>query len=213
MSELTVKAVLCDMDGTLVDSTAMVEQMWTEFADAHDVSATEVIDFAHGRPSRATIHRFLDNEDEIARWIEHIHHLEAHRFTGVVEIPGAVAFTHALPPARWAVVTSALAGPARERMASIGIAVPNTLIGADNVHQGKPHPEGYLAAASALGVDPRECVVFEDTPAGVEAGRAAGCEVVVVGQPTVAARYGCNGVPDLTTVSVEATADGVRLTF
>lgn len=167
------------MDGTLVDSTEMVEQVWTEFSEVVGADPTTVIAYAHGRPSRATIAKFAPHE--AAKWEAFIHLAEETRFGDSIEIPGAAAFTHALPRGRWAVVTSALREPARERLIAVGIDPPEVLIGAQDVVAGKPDPEGYRAAARLLGYDPRDCVVFEDTDAGISAGLAAGCQVVSIG--------------------------------
>src|SRR5690606_24530187 len=108
------------------------------------------------------------DDQEIAHWTERIHAQEGSDFDGVVEIPGAVAFTQALPSARWAVVTAALAGPARGRLEAVGIELPRVIVGADDVTQGKPDPEGYARAARELFIPVRECVVLEDTDAGIQ---------------------------------------------
>ncbi|MFW2514475.1 HAD-IA family hydrolase [Demequina sp. SO4-13] len=213
MTELSVSAVLCDMDGTLVDSNALVDVMWNEFSSAHGLDPLEVLAFAHGRPSRSTVERYLEDPEEIRHWRDHIHAMETSRFEGVLEIPGAAAFIRALPPDRWALVTSALAGPARGRLAAVGIAEPQVLIGADDVDRGKPDPEGYASAAARLAVDPRECVVFEDTDAGIQAGQAAGCAVVVVGGNRSPATEGLPRVDDMTQVGVRLEGSRIVLTI
>lgn len=213
MTELRVHAVLCDMDGTLVDSNALVDAIWNEFAAHHQLDAEEVRHFAHGRPSTATLDRYLSDEDEIARWTAHIHEQEGSNFDGVLEIPGAVAFTQALPQSRWALVTSALAGPARGRLKAVGIELPRVLIGADDVTAGKPDPEGYARAARELFIPARECVVFEDTDAGIEAGLAAGCAVVVVGANRSPVTEGLPRVMDMTQVGVRVEGDDIVLTI
>lgn len=213
MTEIRVHAVLCDMDGTLVDSHTIVDEMWTEFAAHHGLDFAEVRDFAHGRPSTATLARFLSEEREIEHWAQRIHAQESTNFDGVGEIPGAVAFTQALPPARWAVVTSALSGPARARLATAGIPLPRVLIGADDVSHGKPDPEGFAQAARNLFIPVRECVVLEDTDAGIEAGLAAGCAVVVVGDNRSAVTEGLPRVDDLTQVEVHVAGDDIVLTL
>jgi len=197
--------MLFDMDGTLVDSTAVVEQIWGEFSAANGVDAAHVIDFAHGRPSRDTITRFAADPSQIDEWNITFSRWEDERFDDVIEIPGARALVAAVPPGRWAVVTSALSQPARRRLAAGGFPEPAVLIGADDVREGKPAPEGYRAAARALGVDPAECLVFEDTQAGLDAGRAAGCAVIGVGEATNASVR----VADLT--AVRLVVDGDRL--
>lgn len=213
MAELRVDAVLCDMDGTLVDSTAMVDAMWNEFADAHGLDGVEVRAFAHGRPSRATIERYLDDDAQIREWTDAIHAMEAGRFDGVVEVAGAAAFIGSLPCERWALVTSALADPAQSRLRVVGVEPPTVLIGADDVTHGKPDPEGYARAARALGVDAGRCVVFEDTDAGIQAGLAAGCSVVVVGPNRSEATAGLARVDDMTQVGVRVEGETIVLTL
>lgn len=212
MAELKVLAVLCDMDGTLVDSNALVDVMWNEFAQHHGFDSEQVRAYAHGRPSRATIGRYLSEPEQVRYWIDHIHAQEADSFDGVIEIPGAAAFIRALPADRWALVTSALAGPARGRLQAVGIGAPRVLIGADDVTHGKPHPEGYARAARELGVEGSDCVVFEDTDAGIEAGRAAGCAVVVVGSNHSPVTHGLPRVGDMTEVSVRREGEHLVLT-
>ncbi|WP_084103438.1 HAD-IA family hydrolase [Demequina sp. NBRC 110056] len=213
MRELRVRAVLCDMDGTLVDSNALVDEMWNGFADELGLDATEVRAFAHGRPSRATIARYVSDPSEIDGWLDRIHQMEASRFDAVVEIAGAAAFTSALPTGRWAVVTSALARPARARLEAVGITPPSILIGADDVAAGKPDPEGFARAARELGVEGRDCVVFEDTDAGVRAGQAAGCTVVVVGPNRSEATAGLPRVADMTQMHARTEGERIVLTL
>ena len=213
MTDLDVAGVLCDMDGTLVDSNALVDVMWNEFADEHGLDGTEVRAFAHGRPSRATIARYVDDPDARTDWEHRIHAMEASRFDGVVEIPGARAFTQALPEGRWALVTSAMHQPARARLRAIGITVPSVVIGADDVAHGKPDPEGFARAARELGLDAGDCVVFEDTDAGIEAGRAAGCAVVVVGENRSSVTHGLPRVADMREVQVDVSGARIGLTL
>lgn len=203
---IRARAVLFDMDGTLVDSNAVVEQVWSEFADALGVPADEVIDFAHGRPSRDTIAKFTPSGESVDEWLAWIVAAETTRFGDMVAIPGAVDVVRSMPAGTWAVVTSALHDPAVARLESVGFPDPAVLIGADDVTHGKPDPEGYARAARELGFEPADCVVFEDTPAGVEAGRRAGCVVVAVGAADVGpveAR-----ISDFTGVSVHVDANG-----
>lgn len=169
-------AVLFDMDGTIVDSREIVERMWTLWAAEHGLSVDAVLAVAHGRPTFDTMQLVaphLATAEEAAR----LDAMEAEE-EGEVAIPGASDLLSALPADRWAVVTSAIHELALRRIAKVGLPEPAVLIGADNVASGKPSPEGYLKAAERLGVDARRCVVIEDTPAGVQAGRAAGATVI-----------------------------------
>ncbi|PKQ26524.1 MAG: 2-deoxyglucose-6-phosphatase [Actinobacteria bacterium HGW-Actinobacteria-4] len=209
MVDVEVRAILFDMDGTLVDSTAMVEAMWTEFAVANGVDPRDVISFAHGRPSRDTIAKFAAHASDTDHWLTTIGAWEEDRFDDVAQIPGARALVAAVPEGQWAIVTSALHGPARRRLEAVGFPSPAVLIGADDVVEGKPSPEGYLAAAAVLGVPPEQCLVFEDTEAGLAAGRAAGCTVVAVGDQATASMR----VASLTEVSVEVVGQKLRVTL
>ncbi len=206
MTRLVADAVLFDMDGTLVDSTAVVEAVWTEFAAANDADVSSVLAFGHGRPSRDTIARFAADSARVEEWSAWITTAEGARFTGVIAIPGAVDAVRSLATDRWAIVTSAIRLPALERLAQAGFPTPRVLFSADDVTQGKPHPEPYLAAASALKVDPARCVVFEDATAGIEAGLAAGCTVIAVGD--VEADGIAGRIADFTSVSFSRTSDG-----
>lgn len=207
VTDFTARAILFDMDGTLVDSTSIVEHMWGEFAAANHVDAAAVVTFAHGRPSRDTIARFAADPQSVSAWLATFATWEEHGFDEVVEIPGARDLVAAVPRGRWAVVTSALRGPALRRLDAAGFPEPTLVVGADDVEHGKPSPEGYLAAAAALGVPPEQCIVFEDTDAGLDAGRAAGCMVVAVGDQ---ARADVR-VKDLTQVSLDTVGDQLRL--
>lgn len=212
MTELRVAAVLFDMDGTLVDSTAVVEAVWTEFALANGADVAAVLDFGHGRPSRDTIARFAADAARVDEWGVWITTAEGERFTEVLAVPGAVSVARSLASDRWAVVTSALRVPALERLAQSGFPAPPVLVAAEDVVRGKPHPEAYLAAAAALGFSPSDCVVFEDAIAGIEAGLAAGCAVVAVGAVDADGIVG--RIADFREVAVRASADGgIVLTF
>ena len=206
MKRLLVSAVLFDMDGTLVDSTAMVEAVWTEFAGANQVDAGAVIDFAHGRPSRDTIARFAVDPSRIEEWNDWIHTAESERFTEVTAIPGALEAVRALPSGSWAVVTSALHEPALHRLLQNGFPTPPVLIGADDVRRGKPHREGFTRAAVALGYEPHDCVVFEDTLAGAIAARKAGCTLVAVGSADLGRVHA--RITDFTQVTFSPAGDG-----
>jgi len=206
VTRIVAAAILFDMDGTLVDSTAVVDAVWTEFAEANAAVPADVLQFGHGRPSRDTVARFAADAARTEEWLEWIHTAEAERFGDVTAILGAVDVVTALPRHAWAVVTSAIRGPALERLSLSGFPEPGLLIGADDVTHGKPHPEPYLAAASALGIEPARCVVFEDTSAGVEAGLAAGCQVVAVGD--IEAEGLAGRIRDFTDVLVEVTESG-----
>ena len=172
-------AVLFDMDGTLVDSTQVVERHWARWASRHRIDVTEILAVSHGRPTIDTLRLVaphLATEEEAAR----IDADEARDSHGVRAVPGALELIATLPPARWAVVTSANRALAVTRLAAAGFPIPDVLVTVDDVALGKPHPAAYLHAARRLSALPARSVVLEDTPVGVEAGRAAGATVIGV---------------------------------
>ncbi|WP_312084335.1 HAD-IA family hydrolase [Brevundimonas sp.] len=174
------QAFLFDMDGTLITSTAAAERVWTRWAERHGLDVAALLSVMHGVRAVDTIRRQklpdIDLDAEVA-WVERG---EIEDVEGVAPIAGAVDFVTRLPPDRWAVVTSASIPLARARLRAAGLAPPPVLITAEDVERGKPDPAGYLKAAATLGFDIADCLVFEDAEAGVQAGEAAGADVVVV---------------------------------
>lgn len=178
MKQFEVSAVLFDMDGTLVDSRAVVERTWTTWALKNGLDPEFIIRFAHGRPTEDTIR-------ETAPHLDPVHEagilLAQEEFdpTVLANIPGATeAVAAARRHATWAVVTSATRRLARLRLKMGGFPDPPVLVSSDDIVKGKPDPEGFLMAARVLGVSPAECLVFEDTPAGLLAGASAGAAVI-----------------------------------
>jgi sugar-phosphatase len=170
-------AVLCDLDGVLVDSGDKVEAVWRDWAAAQGLDADAVARASHGVPSReviASVAPHLEAVEEAAR-------VDAlHAETGGEPLPGAAELLERVPQGALAVVTSCGAELAAARLSAAGLPSPSMLVTADAVRRGKPAPDAYLVAAQALGAEPRECVVIEDSPAGVNAGRAAGMTVWAV---------------------------------
>lgn len=175
--EIRCKGVLFDMDGILISSIGSVERSWTKWAEMRGVDPEFALRVAHGRraiETAAILRPDLDSGDEL-KLIEDI---ELGDGDGLAVLPGVLELLAALPAHRWTVVTSATERLARQRLAQAGIPVPERLVTADDVEQGKPDPAPYLAGAALLGVAPEECVVFEDAESGTLAGRAAGCTVI-----------------------------------
>lgn len=210
---MTARAVLLDMDGTLVDSTAVVERIWTEWAVRNNLAVDEVLHVIHGRQGHASMAILLPeraievNLHENAGMLER----ETADVDGVIEIPGAAVLLAAIANAPHALVTSANVPLATVRMHAAGLELPTVRVTAEDVTHSKPDPEGFLAAAALLGVEPADCIVFEDSPAGIAAGRAAGMRVIGVG----AASFALNpdwAVTDLTELTTLVTPEGVTFT-
>ena len=172
-------AILFDLDGVLVDSTAVVVRIWREWAQDRGLDAERLLEIAHGRRTAETIRLFapdLDADSE-ARELER---LEADDLEGVLEIEGARELLSSLPADGWTVVTSGTRAIASGRMEHVGLPLPERFVSADDVENGKPHPEAYLKGAEVLGVRPQACVVVEDAPSGVSSARSAGMRVIAV---------------------------------
>ena len=179
MKPMPCRGVLFDMDGVLVDSTAVVARVWSVWARKHGLDADAVVKIAHGRPSISTIRDLLPNSDHEAEDRE-VERQEIEDVEGIVALPGAAELLRAIPANRYAIVTSATRELAEVRLRAAGLPVPANLVTARDVQRGKPNPDPYLMGAKILGVSPAECVVIEDSPSGVRAGKAAGACVVAL---------------------------------
>jgi sugar-phosphatase len=171
--------VIFDLDGVLVDSTAVVERSWRRWAAEHRLDFEEIMQIAHGRRAAETMHivaPHLDADVETARMAAE----EAHDTDGMIKIEGAAQFVRSLPEDRWAVATSATREIAMARLLFAGLSIPAVLITADDIERGKPDPWIYALAAERLGVPPENCVVIEDAPVGIQGARAAGMPVIAV---------------------------------
>jgi mannitol-1-/sugar-/sorbitol-6-phosphatase len=199
--ELPCRAILFDMDGVLVDSTAVIARRLRAWARGHGLDPAMVLAASHGRTLTdlvSAVAPALDPQAEAAVLAAQ----EVADAARVLPCPGAEPLTSRLPHDAWAVVTSAYRHVAEARLDAVGIPRPDVLVSASDVRRGKPDPEGYALAAARLGVDPRDCVVVEDAPAGVAAGRAAGCRVVGVAGTVDAAALGSHHlVADLEAVA------------
>ncbi|MFJ8002958.1 HAD family hydrolase [Streptomyces fagopyri] len=206
---LTARALLLDMDGTLVNSDTVVERCWRRWADRHGLDGDEVMKVVHGRQGFASMavllpHRPMEqNHADNARMLAE----ETADMDGVVAVPGAAAFLASLDGLPHALVTSADVGLSSARMAAAGLELPDVRVTAESVGASKPDPEGFLKGAAELGVAPEDCVVFEDSGAGISAGRAAGMRVVGVG-PRAGFHRPDALVRDLTQIRVERVGDG-----
>ncbi|MFE5597317.1 HAD-IA family hydrolase [Streptomyces sp. NPDC056549] len=206
---LTARALLLDMDGTLVNSDAVVERCWRRWADRQGLDAAEVLKVVHGRQGYATMAVLLPDRPMAENHADNRVMLaeETADLDGVVPVPGAPAFMAAIAELPHALVTSADRALAAARMGAAALRMPETRITAESVGASKPDPEGFLKGAATLGFAPADCVVFEDSEAGIQAGRAAGMRVVGVG-PRAAAFAPDVHVADLTRLRVEPAADG-----
>lgn len=194
MAIIHCSALLFDMDGVLIDSTPTVARVWRRFAEKHRLDPQEVVHRAHGRPSIETVRHYFPHED-YERMSSEVERQEIEDLDGIVALPGSLELLTSLPVERWTVVTSATRALAQVRLEAGGLPVPERIVTASDITNGKPHPEPYRKAAMALGFSPSDCVVVEDVPAGIRAGKAAGARVIAF--PTTVNRSElASSVPD-----------------
>lgn len=179
MKHFYCEAILFDMDGVLVNSNANVERHWRLWAADHGFDAEQILHISHGRPTLETM-RLVAPHLSVEAEARQMHERVAIDLEGVEEVLGVQDLVTALPEDQWAVVTSADWLLAPGRLQHVGLRVPKVMITSDDVARGKPDPEGYLKAASRLGIAPEKCLVIEDAIAGVKAARAAGMQVIAI---------------------------------
>jgi mannitol-1-/sugar-/sorbitol-6-phosphatase len=170
-------AILFDLDGVLVDSTRSVDRQWRIWAERKGVDGDKVIAIAHGVRTIEVIRYVAPHLDAEAE-VREIESREADDHEGVSVMPGAADLVRTIPQGRWCVVTSGTRLLASARLQFGGLPVPEVLVTADDVVNGKPHPEPYLKGAKLLGVSPKDCLVIEDAPAGIQSARAGGMKVI-----------------------------------
>ena len=203
-------AVLFDMDGTLIDSTPAVVRCWKRFGDEYGLPLENFHGW-HGVPAAQVLATMLPPE-LLAQGAARLEQIEVSDTAGIVVLPGAAAALGAIPPGRAAIATSCTMPLAEARIRATALPVPSVLVTADQVPVGKPDPAPYLTAARRLGVDPGDCLVVEDAPAGLAAARAAGCATLAVTTTHPADELDADEVvPGLADVVFEAGATGISV--
>ncbi|MCX2899272.1 HAD-IA family hydrolase [Pseudomonas mandelii] len=174
------RAFLFDMDGTVLNSIAAAERIWTTWARRHGLDIAAFLPTIHGARAIDTVNRQgltgIDAQAEAA-WVTQA---EIEDVQGIVEVSGAARFLQSLPARQWAIVTSAPRALALRRLAAAGIAAPAVMITAEDVSAGKPDPAGYRLAAERLGVKIDDCLIFEDATVGIQAAEASGADLLVI---------------------------------
>jgi mannitol-1-/sugar-/sorbitol-6-phosphatase len=178
MTQFACAAILFDLDGVLVDSTGSVDRQWRAWAREQGIDEEAVIAVAHGVRSIEVIRAVAPQLDAVVEAAK----LESREAAdpGIAVMPGAIDLVQKIPPDRWCVVTSGTRELASARLKRAGVPLPKVMVAADDVAHGKPHPEPYLKGAEQLGVNPAECLVIEDAPAGIRSAHAGGMKVIAL---------------------------------
>ncbi|ORZ18741.1 HAD-superfamily hydrolase subfamily IA, variant 3 [Absidia repens] len=172
-----IKGVIFDLDGTMVDSTALVIKHWYNFAEQEGLDPVKILATSHGRRTIETIAEWVP-EKATQEYVDEMEKNLAEETDGLKVLPGVMALLDCIPLGKWGICTAATSLIAKKRLQQCGLPVPESLSTGDKVSRGKPDPEGYLNAAELLGVAPSDCLIFEDAPAGVQSGKAAGMTVI-----------------------------------
>lgn len=180
--KITCRAILSDLDGTLVDSACCVDSAWETWARGHNLDVEWIKKSAHGMRTADSLKLLTPHLDLKTEMIS-LEDLECGCTESLVPINGAHDLLEQLDrnAARWAIVTSGSSRLANHRLNFVQLPRPSVFVTADDVILGKPEPQCYLLAAEGLGVNPTDCLVLEDSPAGIRAGKAAGATVVAIG--------------------------------
>lgn len=178
---LTGRSVLLDMDGTLVDSSSVVNTTWGKFADNYGLDVEEVLDFAHGRPTLSTVQHFLRDAVLAAKVTRQIVTAEELATEGIKPVRGAAQFLAGLCPADWCVVTSATRALAERRLHVAGLPQPSFMISSEDISVGKPDPTPFIKAAHKMGISVKDCIAIEDSPPGITSALASGAVTVSIG--------------------------------
>ena len=179
MSTIKAEAILFDLDGVLANSIAVLEESWGIWCAEKGLDFETVMKVAHGRRKPEILAIVVPELDPLPE-IERLTQLEADRIGSVKAVPGAAELVARLPPGKWAIATSGERAGALARLRQVGIAPPAVIISAEDVEEGKPHPDVYLKAAAGIGMAPEKCLVFEDAPAGIAAAHAGGITAVAL---------------------------------
>jgi len=179
MYEFHCDAILFDLDGVLVDSMQVIERQWQLWAAHNQINMQAIIDVWHGRRAFEIIQLVAPHLDTSAE-ARIVAAAEAADREGLQVYPGAQHLLTRLPATHWAIATSGPLAVASARLTHAGLPFPQIFVTGDDVQRGKPSPDPYLLAAARLELPPQRCVVIEDAPAGIEAGLAAGAQVIAI---------------------------------
>ncbi|KUI60390.1 Glycerol-1-phosphate phosphohydrolase 1 [Cytospora mali] len=173
---------LFDMDGTIIDSTNAVEKHWHTVGKEIGVDPEVILQTSHGRRS---IDMLKVLAPEKANW-EYVQHMEGllPKIHGddAIEIPGARALLKEVGDRNisWAIVTSGTIPLVTGWIKRLDLPNPEHLVTAESVQNGKPDPACYIMGRERIGLvgDDKSVLVLEDSPAGIKAGKDAGCKVL-----------------------------------
>jgi HAD superfamily hydrolase (TIGR01509 family) len=183
------RAYLFDCDGTIADSMPLHYKAWTKALAEYGGTYDEDLFYAWGgKPVRKIIADLNEMQgltmpvDELAARKEGFYHAQLPELKGIPEVLEHIEAMHGRIP--FAVVSGSRRASVVGSLTALNLLEKfDVLVCAEDYAHGKPAPDGFLLAASKLGVAPPYCLVFEDTELGIQAATAAGMQSVLVAQP------------------------------
>jgi sugar-phosphatase len=208
------KGILFDMDGVLISSIGSVVRCWQRWAAIYGIPDAETYMVPHGVRA-VDIVKSLRPDIDPEEGLRTIEDMEVEDMADLTVLPGVKKLLEGLPLERWAIVTSATQRLLLARLKAAGLPIPERIISGDMVERGKPDPEPYRRGAELLGFRPGECIVVEDAPSGVGAGKAAGARVLaVLGTHTAEELKQADWIiASLEELTVTSGANGLELRF
>lgn len=183
-----IKAVLFDLDGVILDSNPVIEAFWGSWAEKEGVEFNERVikETIHGRTTWETIHTLFHQSDATRKQEIYDDGVAYDLVMKPELVPGVENFMAALTDRRipFMLVTSSPTKRAWHFLKQHRLdRFISDSITAEDVQRGKPAPEPYLKGAGKLGIDPANCLVFEDSDSGITSAITAGMQVIAVNNP------------------------------
>ena len=179
MNMTTCQGFIFDVDATLVNTTQVINNIWKTWASQKGIEFSNILPHVHGRKIIETLilvdPQYSNVDEEKA-----VKDIAVHAMKSATEVEGALSFVNSIPKNSWAIATSGPRKVAETSLLASGFELPDSMVCAEDVTHGKPHPAPFILAAKNLGLDPQRCIAFEDSPAGIKSAKDAGCFTVAL---------------------------------
>ncbi|MBL1417147.1 MAG: HAD-IA family hydrolase [Moritella sp.] len=175
----TCQGFIFDVDATLVNTTRVINNIWKIWASQKGIEFSEIYPHVHGRKIIETL-TLVDPQYSNVDEEKAVKDIAVHAMKSATEIEGALNFVKSIPKYSWAIATSGPRKVAETSLLASGFELPDSMVCAEDVTYGKPHPDPFILAAKSLGLDPQSCIAFEDSPVGIKSAKDAGCFTIAL---------------------------------
>ncbi|WP_293228242.1 HAD-IA family hydrolase [Moritella sp.] len=179
MNIATCQGFIFDVDATLVNTTRVINNIWKIWASQKGIEFSEIYPHVHGRKIIETL-TLVDPQYSNVDEEKAVKDIAVHAMKSATEIEGALNFVKSIPKYSWAIATSGPRKVAETSLLASGFELPDSMVCAEDVTYGKPHPDPFILAAKSLGLDPQSCIAFEDSPVGIKSAKDAGCFTIAL---------------------------------